>query len=197
MLHITVPRKEWFKEDTYEFIYSEETSLTLEHSLISMHKWESKYKKPFLNNKKVLTNQELVSYAECMLINPKNVNPLVWLALSNSQELLDQITSYVNDSMTATWFGKNKKEKEKENGSANDIVTSEIIYYWMIKLNIPIEFEKWHLNQLMTLIQVIEEKDKEASDKAKGKKHTRMTSAQLSSRRALNEARKKSLGTKG
>lgn len=194
MLHITVPRKEWFKEDTYEFIYSEETSLTLEHSLISMHKWESKYKKPFLNTKKVLTNGELVSYAECMLINPKSVNPLVWLALSTSQELLDQIAEYVNDPMTATWFGDSDKNKK---GFTNEIVTSEIIYYWMIKLNIPIEFEKWHLNQLMTLIQVIEEKDKEASDKANGKKRGRMTSAQLSSRRALNEARKKSLGTKG
>lgn len=195
MLHITVPRKEWFKEDTYEFIYSEETSLTLEHSLISMHKWESRYKKPFLNAKKVLTNQELVSYTECMLIMPKQVDPMVWLALSTSQDLLDQITDYVNDSMTATWFGKN--DDKNKNGSTDGVVTSEIIYYWMIKLNIPIEFEKWHLNQLMTLIQVIEEKDKEASDKAKGKKSTRMTSAQLSSRRALNEARKKSLGTKG
>ena len=129
-----------------------------------------------------------------MLINPKSVNPLVWLALSTSQELLDQIAEYVNDPMTATWFGDSDKNKK---GFTNEIVTSEIIYYWMIKLNIPIEFEKWHLNQLMTLIQVIEEKDKEASDKANGKKRGRMTSAQLSSRRALNEARKKSLGTKG
>lgn len=195
MLHITVPKKEWFKEDTCEFLYSEETSLTLEHSLISLHKWESKYKKPFLNTKKVLTNQELITYAQCMLISPKTVDPLVWLALSLSQELLNQIAEYVNDPMTATWF-RNDPESNKKTFSS-DIVTSEIIYYWMIKLNIPIEFEKWHLNQLMTLIQVIEEKDKEASEKAKGKKRSRMTSAQLSSRRALNEARKKSLGTKG
>lgn len=195
MLHITIPRKEWFKEDTCEFLYSEETSLTLEHSLISLHKWESKYKKPFLNTKKVLTNQELITYAQCMLISPKTVDPLVWLALSLSQDLLNQISEYVNDPMTATWF-RNDPESNKKTFSS-DIVTSEIIYYWMIKLNIPIEFEKWHLNQLMTLIQVIEKKDKEASEKAKGKKRSRMTSAQLSSRRALNEARKKSLGTKG
>lgn len=195
MLHITIPKKEWFKEDTNEFIYSEETSLTLEHSLISLHKWESKYKKPFLNPEKVLSNEELVTYAECMLINPKVVSPLVWMALGTSQNLLNQISEYVNDPMTATWFRNNEESNKKTFSS--DIVTSEIIYYWMIKLNIPIEFEKWHLNQLMTLIQVIEEKDKEASEKAKGKKKTKLTSAQLSSRRALNEARKKKLGTKG
>lgn len=186
MLHITVPRTEWFNEETSEFYYSNETSLTLEHSLVSLSKWESKWGKPFLNNSGSLTKSELISYVECMTIQPKNVDPMVYRCLAIHDEILDVITDYINKKMTATWFSEDLKKQKSKRG---EVITSEVIYYWMIKLNIPVEFEKWHLNRLMTLIEVFGAKDSPPKKKNK--------SDFLLERRALNEKRKKALNTRG
>lgn len=185
MLKITVPSKEWFDEEKWEFIQSPETTLVLEHSLISLSKWESIWEKPFLNNKMSLSKQELVDYIRCMTIQPKNVDPLVYRAVYEDDSLLEIVSKYINKKMTATWFSDSD---EKKSGLEKP-VTSEVIYYWMCRLNIPVEFERWHLNRLMTLIQVFNAKD------APPKKRSREEF--LSERRALNEKRKKALHSRG
>lgn len=185
MLKITVPSKEWFDEESWEFVESPKTTLILEHSLISLSKWESIWEKPFLNSKASLERKELVDYVRCMTIQPKNVDPLVYRAIYEDDSLLDTVSRYINKSMTATWFSGNGN---KSSGPIKP-VTSEEIYYYMCKLNIPVEFEKWHLNRLMTLIQVFNAK--EATPKKRSREDF------LSSRRALNEKRKKELNSRG
>lgn len=179
MLEIDIPEWEHYDEETNEFSYGKPTKLVLEHSLLSISKWESKWKKPFLSrdNKTV---EEFVDYVRCMTLN-KNVDPNCYFLLTTDD--IKKIDAYINDSMTATWFSDKNASRSRE------IVTSEVIYYWMAASQIPFECEKWHLNRLLTLIRVYSEKSappKKMSKKSLMRRNT-----------ALNEARKKSLGTKG
>lgn len=177
---ITVPAKERYDEINNEFITTKEQQLTLEHSLVSVSKWESKWHKPFLGRDDK-SDEEVLDYIRCMTIT-QNVDPMVYYGLNAA--IIDEINNYINDPMTATWFNDmNKKSGDKE------VITSEIIYYWMITLRIPWQCEKWHLNRLLTLIKVCSEKN------APPKK---MTQRELMERnRSLNEARKKALNSKG
>lgn len=144
---IFVPAGELFNEQTGEFIYTKDTYLILEHSLISLSKWESKWRKPFLVKDKK-TYEETLSYIKCMTLN--NVDDNVYLVLPDN--VIREINEYVETDQTATWFSEetslNGKSKSKET------VTSELIYYWMVALQIPPSFEKWHLSRLITLIKI-------------------------------------------
>lgn len=180
MLRITIPAEEFWDEVNEEFIYTKEQTLQLEHSLVSLSKWESKWHKPFLT-KDEKTIEETIDYIRCMTIT-QNVKPEVYNRLEN--EHIDQVNAYIEDSMTATWF---REEKNKTRN--NEIITSERIYYWMIALQIPVNFEKWHLNRLLTLIRVCNEENKPK------KKMSRREL--INQRRAENEARKKKWHTKG
>jgi hypothetical protein len=146
MLEITIPEREMWLEDKEEFVYIKETHLQLEHSLISLKKWESKWHKPFLEEKD-LTEEEIRDYIRCMTLT-KGVDPDIYRYITPSVK--KEIIDYIKDPMTATWFSK----RDQNGVGKKRIVTAEIIYYWMITLNIPVQFEKWHLNQLMTLIRV-------------------------------------------
>lgn len=180
MLRLIVPRREYFDNKKQEFIYYEEQTLILEHSLISISKWESKWKKPFLD-KKPKSYEESIDYVRCMTLN-QNVDPNSYYGLN--QKLFDTISEYIDDSMSATWFS------EKENkGGGRQIVTSELIYYWMVAFNIPFECQKWHLNRLLTLIRICEIKNQPSKKMKKSDIYSR--------NRALNAARKKNLGTSG
>lgn len=181
MLHITVPETELFSEETNMFYPIKETSLTLEHSLISLSKWESKWKKPFLSRRSLITEEERLDYIRCMTIE-KNVDPLTYKALT--KENIDAIDKYIDDAHTATTFPKSKT------GGSSRVVTSELIYYWMFSLGIPLELEKWHLNRLLTLIQVFQAENQP-------KKKRKMTRDDLAKRNALNEKRKAMYHTKG
>lgn len=150
---ITVPAKDLWDEKSERFINVKETKLVLEHSLLSVSKWEAKYKKPFLVERALDTPEKVLYYFECMTITPQNPDPNVYLAMS--QKNLDDIMKYINDPMTATWF----KEDKKKHKAQKEIMTSEVIYWEMIALEIPIEFQKWHLNRLMTLIRVCNAKN--------------------------------------
>lgn len=122
-----------------------EQVLQLEHSLISLSKWESKWCKPFHANEEK-TIEQTIDYIKCMTLN-KNVDPSVYDRLT--EDNLKQITDYIYAPMTATTINdRGQKKKSKE------IITSEVIYYWMIANNIPFECEKWHLNRLIMLIRV-------------------------------------------
>lgn len=146
MLQITVPSREVYDEATNTFYETKEYTLKLEHSLLSISKWESKHHKPFLakdkNDKR--TPDEMLDYIRCMTLN-SNVPDYVYYVL-NTKNMSD-INAYINDSMTATTV-MSKKSMNRE------IITSELIYYWMIAFNIPFECEKWHINRLIMLIKV-------------------------------------------
>lgn len=179
MLQITVPAGTLWDERIEEFVSTKEQTLQLEHSLVSLSKWESKWHKPFLSDKEK-TFEETIDYIRCMTIT-QNVKPEVYLFLT--KENVDQIYEYINDSMTATTFN------DPDNTFGREVITAEIIYYWMISLNIPIEFQKWHLNKLITLIKVISLKN------APKKKISKQ--AYIERMRQLNDARRKELNTKG
>lgn len=149
---ITIKQTELFDETTRRFITVKETELVLEHSLLSISKWEAKWKKPFLVEGAMDTNEKVIDYIKCMTITPQKPDPNVWLCLS--EQNLKEIVDYINDPMTATWFKEDKKKKVNK-----EIMTSEVIYWEMIALQIPIEFQKWHLNRLMTLIRVCNAKN--------------------------------------
>jgi hypothetical protein len=152
MLSITIPKQELWDEETEEFIHIPETKLQLEHSLISLKKWESKWHKPFLE-KKDKTEEELLDYIRCMTLT-QNVNQEIYKYIP--QSTFKEILDYIEDPMTATWFSKNENSSK---GKKKETITAEVIYYWMITLQIPVQFEKWHLNQLMTLIRVVNAKN--------------------------------------
>lgn len=145
MLELVVPASELFDE-TVGFIQTKQTVLQLEHSLISISKWESKWKKPYLSDKEK-TNEEILDYIKCMTLT-KDVDQNVYFVIASNVQLLKTIANYIDDSMTATTFSDKNKKFSRE------IITSEIIYYWMISFNIPTEYSKWHLNRLLALIKV-------------------------------------------
>ena len=180
MLTITIPPVEEWDEERNEFVYTKEYTLQLEHSLVSLSKWESKWNKPFLT-KAEKSQEEIVDYIRCMTIT-QNIDPVVYNYLTNGN--IQQIYEYIESPMTATTFSK------QENVAPNrEIITAELIYYWMIALEIPFECQKWHLNRLMTLIRVCNIKNQ--PPKKQGRK------ALLSRNAALNKARRAQLGTLG
>lgn len=181
MLQITVPiSPEGWDAEKEEFIAPQTKVLQLEHSLVSLSKWESKWHKPFLakNNK---TLEETIDYIKCMTIT-QNVNPNVYEHLTKQN--MDMIGKYIDDSMTATFF-----TEEKMRRTNSEIITSELIYYWMIALNIPFECQKWHLNRLLTLIKVCNIKNQPPRKMS--------TRDRLNRNAALNEARRKKFNSKG
>lgn len=181
MLKIVIPSGEVFDEKQQCFINFEGQTLSLEHSLVSLSKWESKWCKPFLS-KGEKTVEETIDYIRCMTIT-KNVNPIAYTFLSNKN--IEEVNNYVQSPMTATTFSGNNGGK-----SNNEQITAELVYYWMIALNIPFNpCEKWHLNKLLTLIRVCSIKnqpDKKMSNRSV-----------MSQNAALNAARRKKFNSKG
>lgn len=180
MLQLEIPEREFFDEDTSTFIVYKKESIQLEHSLVSVSKWEAKWCKPFLTQTSK-TVEESTDYIRCMTIT-QNVKPEVYENLP--QDIYTQVENYINLPMTATWFN------DPPNGPKNkEIITAEIIYYWMITLNIPLECQKWHLNRLLTLIRVCNVKSQ--PPKKQNKKDM------LAKRNALNQARRNQHKTRG
>lgn len=180
MLEIFVPSKELFDESTQGFIQTKDTTLRLEHSLVSLSKWESKWCKVFLS-KQEKTLEETIDYIRCMTLT-QNVDPNIYRVLTD--ENITQINQYIEAPMTATTFTEDRTSK-----GSRELVTSELVYYWMIALNIPFECQKWHLNRLLTLIRVCNIKNQ--PPKKMGKNDTASYYAQM------NAARRKQLNTKG
>lgn len=181
MLELEIPAVEIWDERNQEFVNAEAVHLTLEHSLISLSKWESKWCKPFFS-KEDKTYEETLDYIKCMTLT-KNVKDQVYLRLTADH--MKQIQDYIKAPMTATTITPTKQGKIN-----NETITAELIYYWMIALTMPVDvFEKWHINRLITLIQVCNIKNQPA------KKMSRRDTA--SRYAALNAARRQKLGTNG
>lgn len=192
MLTIDVPANEFYDNDANEFITIKETRLNLEHSLISLSKWESKWNKSFLSKskKRALTYAQSIDYIKCMTING-GVDPNVYRVLT--QKNVSDIYEYINAPMSATYF------PEEDGPPGKDVITAELIYYWMISLNIPFECNKWHLNRLLSLIRVCNMKNEAAYGKNAGKKGHRkgLSNEALRQRAALNQQRLKQYNTRG
>lgn len=181
MLQIVIPGIEGWDEEKQEFVQlTKPRTLQMEHSLVSLSKWESKWCKAFFSGKEK-TAEEILDYVKCMTIT-QNVAPEIYNDLTSNN--IEQIKNYIEAPMTALRFFDNKQGKQ-----SREPVTAELIYYWMIALNIPFECQKWHINRLMALIKIC--KIKSQPPKKGG------TSEILARNAALNEARKQQLNTKG
>lgn len=185
MLKIVVPATvigEDFNEKTNEFIpiKTKEQTLQLEHSLVSISKWEAKWHKPYLHTKKK-TLEEAIDYVRCMTLT-QNVDPNVYKALT--PQLLHEVSAYIDEPMTATTFPKNANRQ-----TSREIITSEIIYYWMFSYQISLDCQKWHLNRLLTLINVCNAKN--------GPKKKMSRKEILAQNRALNAANRRRFNSKG
>lgn len=180
MLKIIVPATELWDEINEKFIYTKEQTLQLEHSLASLSKWESKWCKAFLG-KQDKTDEEILDYVKCMTLT-QNVNPDIYNQLSAANYA--EINAYIEAPMTATCFSEEMMPKGNR-----EVVTAELIYYWMITFNIPVEFQKWHLNKLLTLIRVCNVKN--SSPKKRSRRELMKRNA------AVNAARRKRLNSKG
>jgi hypothetical protein len=182
MLKLIVYGEEFYNEETGEFNFNDEFVLLLEHSLVSLSKWESKYKKSFLsNNEKSL--EETFGYVEAMIINEEYPEDILNRLKQNH---FDEINAYIESSESATTFSNNAQGPQRRN---SEVITSELIYYWMVAFNIPFECEKWNLNRLFTLIQICNIKNSNPKKMSKNEIMARNS--------ALNEQRKAALGTTG
>lgn len=178
MLELKLVTEEGWDSDKEVFLPGEEHTLKFEHSLVAISKWESKYEKPFLNtDDKDLT--QIKFYLGCMLLDPEQAYLLDRLTKSH----MDELQAYITSKQTATWFSKT------DAGHSSEVITSELIYYWMIAHNIPVEFEHWHINRLLTLIRVCGEKNQPPKK--------RSASEIAAERRALNEQRRRQANTNG
>lgn len=181
MLKVVIPASEKYDSANNLFIYTKEQTLQLEHSLVSIAKWETKWKKPFFSEqRKGMTEAQAEDYVRCMTLT-KNVDPVVYRAIP--KQVWHQIHDYINDQQSAY------PQPKPQGGGGTTLITSDLIYYWMISYNIPMECQKWHLNRLLTLINICNRKN------GSGKK---MSNAELAAQnRAINAARRAQLHSKG
>lgn len=181
MLKLVIPETEYWDEEKNEFVYKKEQTLQLEHSLVSLSKWESKWNKAFLG-KQEKTDEEIVDYIRCMTLT-QNVDPEVYYRLTPKN--YEEINAYIEAPMTATTI-----TQDKQRAKNRDVVTSELIYYWMISYNIPVDIcQKWHLNRLLTLIQVCNVKNEPPKKRSKRELWSRQA--------AINAANRAKYGSKG
>lgn len=151
MLRLVIPETELWNESTNLFEYTKEVVVELEHSLVSLSKWESFYEKPFLNNDS-LTDKETRYYIECMCLTP-DIDSDVFKYLS--AENIEAVNKYIQKNHTATWFNEDESALKNSPANSKTVITSEIVYYWMTTLGIPYETQYWNLKRLLTLIKVI------------------------------------------
>lgn len=182
MLTVIVPGKDHFNDATQKFVTIGDEVLELEHSLASISKWESEHEIPFLGEDDK-TSDQMMSYIRHMTLGPERPKELYDRL---TQKNVDAIGTYIDRKMTATWFTDNPNVKGPR---ASEVVTAELIYYWMVSLQIPFECQHWHLKRLLTLIQVCNLKNQPA------KKMPRKEA--MSKQRALNQARQAKHNTSG
>lgn len=180
MLTIQLPKEEFFDNNSQEFRMIEGQELQLEHSLISLSKWESLHEKPFLDQSEK-TDEEVKSYVRCMIFSPEEFPENITDFFT--AENYNAVNDYIDKKMTATWFS------DKPGPPSRETITSELIYYWMIAFSIPIQCETWHLNRLLTLIKVCN---------VKNQPQKKMSRSEIMARnRELNAKRKAQYGTSG
>lgn len=192
MLKVIILPEEHYDEDRNLFFkYPEQpVTLFLEHSLLSISKWEEKWHKPFLTDER-LSAEETLDYIKCMIVKstPSQLDSK-WL-YNLDRENLQKINDYITDPMTATFFNEQTDKKSKN----KKIITNELIYYWMVSYQIPFSCEKWHINKLITLIKVCNAENEAASKDSK--KNSALSKNDVAARRALNAQRRARLHSRG
>jgi len=183
MLKLNIEAQELFDEASQTFKSQSAFVLELEHSLVSVSKWESDHEKPFLIDT-AKSGQEMLDYVIAMIVTPEYPSNVAALL---SVENFVTVQNYINSKQSATTFGELPKPRGK-----GETITAELIYYWMVAFNIPFECERWHLNRLFSLIRIANIKNSKQSGKSK-----RLNQSDLEARRALNEQRRRQLGTAG
>lgn len=196
MLKLTVAGEQSWNPRTEEFEYTKPVELRLEHSLLSLAKWESKWHVPFLTSSGSMTREQQLDYIRCMTVT-QGTDPAIYRKLTREQ--LTAINEYMDDPMTATWFAGEPKPNEPKDKrttrpkrrppSGGTITTAEVLYAQMFALGIPKECEKWHLNRLLTLIRVGQEMNAPQKKMTPGER--------MSQQRALNAQRKAKMHTRG
>lgn len=184
MLILEIPIKEYYDETSEKFVVKT-FPIALEHSLLSLSKWEEKYEKPFLSENEEMSTEEVTDYIRMMVVNPA-VDPSLLNRLTNDNLL--EIQKYINKKATATTVRDDEPNKRDRT-----IITAEVIYYWMFSLQIPKECETWHINKLLMLIRVFNAKAKEADPK----NQKTMSKSQLMARNAKLNAKRLAGGRKG
>lgn len=182
MLRLVIPAVEQWDDAKQEFVSDDEVVLELEHTLVSLSKWEAIWEKPFLGSQEK-TPEELLGYVQAMSKSPE-IPPEVLARLTEKQ--VEEINTYITAKMSATWFNRSADGAPK---NTRETITAELVYYWMIALNIPIEFQNWHLNRLFTLIEVCNQKN------SPPKKTDRKT--MVSERKRLNALRRAEANSTG
>lgn len=180
MLVLEIQGDEMWDEANSQFVYGEPLVLHLEHSLYAIAMWEAKWQVPFLDNKE-LTDEQLIDYIACMSENPLTEDELSKLRPSH----IKQVSDYMANKMSATWFS----DRDKKAPGSSEVVTAELVYYWMAALQIPFSCDKWHFNRLMTLIRIASIKNQPPKKMSK--------SATVAQNNALNKARRAKMHSKG
>lgn len=178
MLEIIIGQQEVWNEETDSFDYIGGSTVRFEHSLFTLSKWESKYEKPFLSDVEK-TDDEMADYIDFMVVDGKQTGLMAKLSRDN----VEAIRKYIESKQTATWFSEDRR------GPAREVITTELIYYWMIANNIPFECEHWHISRLLTLIRVCGEKNNPPKKRSMAER--------LDEQRRLNEQRKAAYNTNG
>lgn len=184
MLTLNIPDLEVFDEETYEFHTYKGGVLKLEHSLISISKWEANWHIPFLDENNEKTPEQTLDYIKCMTLN--NVDPEIYFGINNTH--IQKVNEYIENPMSATTFS-NRNGEGGSSGGRKQIITSELIYSWMVGFRIPPEYQKWHINRLLNLIHICEIQNKPPSKLSKNKITSRNA--------ALNAQRRAMMGSKG
>ena len=183
MLNIKIKGQELFIPDKNEFVTISDQVLKLEHSLVSISAWEEKWHEKFLNPNIQMTQEQVLDYIKCMTLNedfPEEAYNFL------SSEDVKQIKEYMEDPHTATTINTLGQNRKKH---TNKVTTAEEIYYMMFSYGIPKECETWHINKLLTLIEVFSVKN--------GGEKKMSTREIMQQNAALNAARKAKLNTKG
>jgi hypothetical protein len=187
MLILKLEGEEYWDDNKQEFVYTDPVEVKMEHSLVSIYKWESKWHAPFLGREHEKTPEEFVDYIRMMILS-KNATDEVIRRIIISEKYLKEIEDYMKNPMTATKFSKSQQRAAKIN-QGGEYITAELIYYWMVALQIPFECEKWHINKLLTLIQVCNLKNSPPKKMSKNDIYAQ--------NKALNAARRAKYHTKG
>ena len=187
MLVLKLEGKEFWDDKKEEFVKTEPTEVKLEHSLVSIYKWESKYHVPWIGREHEKTPEEFVEYIRFMILS-KNADDDTIRRIVTSKKHVEAIKAYMEDPMTATKFSKQQQARARLN-QGGEYITAELIYYWMTALQIPFECEKWHINKLLTLVQVCNLKQTPPKKMSQSEIHAQ--------NRALNAARRAKYNTKG
>lgn len=186
MLELHISETELWDPVSEKFLLVKEQSLPLEHSLLSISKWEEKWHKPMpLINNERLSGDEFLDYVRCMTIS-RNPDPLVYRCITARE--VEAIMAYINDPHTATWFGN-----EKSGGNDKRPLTTELIYHLMFAFGVSKECEKWHLNRLMTQLRVEYEESKPSKKKTPAEiaeRHRMLNAKRRAEARAKSKMRK-------